>query len=209
LVLSFSAATGRQVHVRSRTARRSEVPADPAGSRPKGPAPGAARQSEPDEVDRIIAEWRAERPSLDPDSINVVGRVTRCGLLVRNLSNRLYDRHSINQSVFEVLAALRRMGPPYRKTARELANSSLLTSGGMTMRLDRMERDGLIRRVRSAEDRRSVYAELTPAGFALIDRIIDDHLEHEREMLETLSEEERHQLAQLLRKLETRLRGLG
>nr|WP_272919197.1 MarR family transcriptional regulator [Streptomyces sp. SID8352] len=120
----------------------------------------------------------------------------------------MYDRHSINQSVFEVLASLRRMGPPYRKTARELANSSLLTSGGMTMRLDRMERDGLIRRIRSTEDRRSVYAELTPAGFALIDRIIDDHLEREREMLASLDEGEQEQLARLLRKLETRLRHL-
>ncbi|MFE5856212.1 MarR family winged helix-turn-helix transcriptional regulator [Streptomyces sp. NPDC056500] len=168
----------------------------------------SAREDRPDEVDRIITEWRTERPGLDASSIDVVGRVTRCGLLVRNLSNRMYDRHSINQSIFDVLASLRRMGPPYRKTARELATSSLLTSGGMTMRLDRMERDGLIRRIRSAEDRRSVYAELTPAGFALIDRIIDEHLEREREMLETLSDEEQQQLAGLLRKLETRLRDL-
>ncbi|WP_329012776.1 MarR family winged helix-turn-helix transcriptional regulator [Streptomyces sp. NBC_00690] len=168
----------------------------------------SAREGRPDEVDRIISEWRTERPGLDASSIDVVGRVTRCGLLVRNLSNRMYDRHSINQSIFDVLASLRRMGPPYRKTARELATSSLLTSGGMTMRLDRMERDGLIRRIRSAEDRRSVYAELTPAGFALIDRIIDEHLEREREMLETLSDEEQQQLAGLLRKLETRLRDL-
>ncbi|MFE2042809.1 MarR family winged helix-turn-helix transcriptional regulator [Streptomyces sp. NPDC059477] len=159
-------------------------------------------------MDRIIAEWRTERPGLDADSIDVVGRITRCGLLVRNLSNRTYDRHAINQSMFDVLASLRRMGPPYRKTARELAASSLLTSGGMTMRLDRMERDGLIRRIRSEEDRRSVYAELTPAGFALIDRVIDDHLEREREMLETLSREEREELAGLLKKLETWLRDL-
>ncbi|MEZ7002112.1 MarR family winged helix-turn-helix transcriptional regulator [Streptomyces sp. AD55] len=191
----------------SPTSGRTETPGQD-GSRPKESANGATREDQPDDVDRIIAEWRAERPTLDPRSIDVVGRVTRCSLLIRNLSNRLYDRHSINQSVFEVLASLRRMGPPYRKTARELANSSLLTSGGMTMRLDRMERDGLIRRIRSTEDRRSVYAELTPAGFALIDRIIDDHLEREREMLGSLSEEEQAQLARLLRKMETRLRHL-
>ncbi|RKS76512.1 DNA-binding MarR family transcriptional regulator [Actinomadura pelletieri DSM 43383] len=164
---------------------------------------------EPDEVERIVAEWRAERPGLDPGSIAVLGRVNRCGLLVRNLSNRLYDEYSINQSIFDVLAALRRMGPPYRKTARELAASSLLTSGGMTMRLDRMERDGLIRRVRSTDDRRSVFAELTPAGFALIDRIIDVHLERERQMLDTLTAEEQDELARLLRKLEHRLRELS
>lgn len=173
------------------------------------PVPEPTGQAELDEVDRVIAEWRAERPALDPRSIDVVGRVTRCGLLIRNLSNRLYDRHSINQSVFEVLAGLRRMGPPYRKTASELAGSSLLTSGGMTMRLDRMERDGLLRRVRSEEDRRSVYAELTPAGFALIDRIIDDHLELERAMLKALDDGEREQLAGLLRKLEKSLRDQG
>ncbi|MCW5251324.1 MULTISPECIES: MarR family winged helix-turn-helix transcriptional regulator [unclassified Streptomyces] len=191
----------------SPSAGRTETPGQD-GSRPKAAAAGTTREGPPDDVDRIIAEWRAERPTLDPRSIDVVGRVTRCSLLIRNLSNRLYDRHSINQSVFEVLASLRRMGPPYRKTARELANSSLLTSGGMTMRLDRMERDGLIRRIRSTEDRRSVYAELTPAGFALIDRIIDDHLEREREMLASLDEGEQEQLARLLRKLETRLRHL-
>ncbi|MFD9719022.1 MarR family winged helix-turn-helix transcriptional regulator [Streptomyces sp. NPDC059076] len=182
--------------------------ADSVSAGPTEQVRESTREAHPDEVDRIITEWRAERPGLDASSIDVVGRVTRCGLLVRNLSNRMYDRHSINQSIFDVLASLRRMGPPYRKTARELATSSLLTSGGMTMRLDRMERDGLIRRIRSAEDRRSVYAELTPAGFALIDRIIDEHLEREREMLETLSSEEQQQLAGLLRKLETRLRDL-
>ncbi|MFI5941717.1 MarR family winged helix-turn-helix transcriptional regulator [Streptomyces uncialis] len=187
--------------------RRSAV-SDPASPGSADRAPEPAREDTPDEVDRIIAEWRRERPGLDADSIDVVGRITRCGVLVRNLSNRMYDRHSINQSIFDVLASLRRMGPPYRKTARELAASSLLTSGGMTMRLDRMERDGLIRRIRSAEDRRSVYAELTPAGFALIDRIIDDHLEREREMLRTLDPDERRQLAGLLKKLETRLRDL-
>ncbi|WP_405639254.1 MarR family winged helix-turn-helix transcriptional regulator [Streptomyces uncialis] len=187
--------------------RRSAV-SDPASPGSADRAPETAREDTPDEVDRIIAEWRRERPGLDADSIDVVGRITRCGVLVRNLSNRMYDRHSINQSIFDVLASLRRMGPPYRKTARELAASSLLTSGGMTMRLDRMERDGLIRRIRSAEDRRSVYAELTPAGFALIDRIIDDHLEREREMLRTLDPDERRQLAGLLKKLETRLRDL-
>ncbi|MER5492363.1 MarR family transcriptional regulator [Streptomyces sp. NPDC002490] len=188
-----------------RTAKRS-APSRPAPQEPgdAGPAP----EGRPDEVDRIIAEWRTERPGLDASSIDVVGRVTRCGLLVRNLSNRMHDRHSINESMFDVLASLRRMGPPYRKTARELASSSLLTSGGMTMRLDRMERDGLIRRIRSEEDRRSVYAELTPAGFALIDRVIDEHLEREREMLATLSGEEREQLAGLLKKLEARLRDL-
>ncbi|MCX4658062.1 MarR family winged helix-turn-helix transcriptional regulator [Streptomyces uncialis] len=187
--------------------RRSAV-SDPASPGSADRAPEPAPEDTPDEVDRIIAEWRRERPGLDADSIDVVGRITRCGVLVRNLSNRMYDRHSINQSIFDVLASLRRMGPPYRKTARELAASSLLTSGGMTMRLDRMERDGLIRRIRSAEDRRSVYAELTPAGFALIDRIIDDHLEREREMLRTLDPDERRQLAGLLKKLETRLRDL-
>ncbi|MFJ7417268.1 MarR family winged helix-turn-helix transcriptional regulator [Streptomyces uncialis] len=187
--------------------RRSAV-SDPASPGSADRTPEPAREDTPDEVDRIIAEWRRERPGLDADSIDVVGRITRCGVLVRNLSNRMYDRHSINQSIFDVLASLRRMGPPYRKTARELAASSLLTSGGMTMRLDRMERDGLIRRIRSAEDRRSVYAELTPAGFALIDRIIDDHLEREREMLRTLDPDERRQLAGLLKKLETRLRDL-
>ncbi|MCM2390621.1 MarR family winged helix-turn-helix transcriptional regulator [Streptomyces albipurpureus] len=190
-----------------RTVRRSDASV-PAASDAADPAPDPARDNRSDEVDRIIAEWRVERPELDLRSIDVVGRVTRCGVLIRNLSNRLYDQHAINQSVFDVLASLRRMGPPYRKTARELATSSLLTSGGMTMRLDRMERDGLIRRIRSVEDRRSVYAELTPAGFALIDRIIDDHLARERAMLEALSADEQEQLAGLLRKLETRLRDL-
>ncbi|MEU8796368.1 MarR family transcriptional regulator [Spirillospora sp. NPDC048819] len=191
-----------------RSAASTPTAAQPSETADESP-PAGPGDAEPDEVERIIAEWRAERPSLDPDSIAVLGRITRCGLLVRNLSNRLYDEHSINQSIFDVLAGLRRMGPPYRKTARELATSSLLTSGGMTMRLDRMERDGLVRRIRSADDRRNVFAELTPAGFALIDRIIDVHLEREREMLATLSDEEQEQLAHLLRKLEHRLRDLA
>lgn len=163
----------------------------------------SAKKSEtpPDGVDEIVSQWAKMRPDVQASSIGVFGRVTRIYLVQRHLQRTLHDRHGLTPAVFDVLSNLRRSGPPHRKTAGELAESSLLTSGGITFRLDKMESDGLVRRIRSEEDRRVVYAELTDEGLKKIDEVFEDYIALEEEMLGALTAEERSTLADLLRKL--------
>ncbi|MBE3000850.1 MarR family transcriptional regulator [Nocardiopsis sp. HNM0947] len=162
---------------------------------------GAPEQDGRDEVDEIIGQWRDQRPDLPAGVLGVFGRIARLNAAQREILKGVHDRHELALGSFDALANLRRSGLPHRKTAGELAASSLLTSGGITFRLDRMEADGLVRRVRSEEDRRVVHAELTPLGLERIDRAFTDHLLTEEEMLAGLTPEEVDLLAALLRKL--------
>ena len=155
-----------------------------------------------DEVDRIVEQWATERPDLDASPIGLFGRIHRNYLRYQAVINRGFERHGVNAASFDVLAALRRSGAPYRKTGSALAAGSLLSSAGVTFRLDRLEQAGLIERQRDSEDRRVVYSALTEKGLELIDAAIADHLEIEHAMLAGLSESEREQLAGLLAKLE-------
>lgn len=163
-----------------------------------------SRRDEPvpaDEVDRIVEQWGKERPDVDAASIGVFGRISRLQLMQRAVTAQLHEQHGLNVAAFDVLACLRRSGAPYRQTVGELAASSLLTSSAVTLRVDRLERDGLVRRVRSGEDRRQVYAELTEAGQECIDAIFEEHIALEQRMLRDLGTDDRAELAELLRKL--------
>ena len=159
-----------------------------------------------DEVDRILDQWRRERPDLDPSPIGVFGRLARIAISRQAILNRFMGDYELSPASFDVLANLRRSGVPHRKTPSELAASSLLTSGGITFRLDRLEQSGLIRRVPSPDDRRVMYAELTDKGLTLIDQVVTAHLDLERELLEDLTVAERDTLAGLLARLEHALR---
>ncbi|MDX6739587.1 MarR family winged helix-turn-helix transcriptional regulator [Actinocorallia sp. A-T 12471] len=161
----------------------------------------AADETFRDEVDEIVDQWREQRPDVSPDAIGVFGRITRINIAQRAILREVHERHGLTLAAFDVLANLRRSGAPHRKTAGELAESSLLTSGGITFRLDKMEADGLIRRTRSKEDRRVVYAELTELGLAKIDEVFAEHLATEQRMLGGLAEAEAALLTALLRKL--------
>lgn len=166
---------------------------------------GQATSSNEDEVDRILAQWRRERPDLDPSPIGVFGRLARLAISRQGLLTRFMTTYELSPASFDVLANLRRSGPPHRKTPSDLAASSLLSSGGITFRLDRLENAGLIRRVPSPVDRRVMYAELTVEGLARIDEVVRAHLAQEHELLADFSEDERQALAQLLSKLERSL----
>ena len=155
-----------------------------------------------DAIDRILADWERERPDLDPSSIGVLGRLMRLANQVRTVESSYFDENGLTLASFDVLANLRRSGPPHRKTAGELATSSMLTTGGITFRLDRMEEQNLIERVRTREDRRVVYAQLTAHGKAVIDEAFGKHLDNQRQMLNGLTESELDQLAALLKKAE-------
>ncbi|WP_018156788.1 MarR family winged helix-turn-helix transcriptional regulator [Demetria terragena] len=154
-----------------------------------------------DEVDRIISEWHIERPEVDASSIGVFGRINRLQPLQRAATAHLHERHGLSVAAFDVLASLRRSGKPYRKTVGELAASSLLTSSAVTLRLDNLERDGLVRRVRTDGDRRQVHAELTDEGRDRIDAIFEEHIALEQRMMAELTSREQAELARLLHKL--------
>jgi DNA-binding MarR family transcriptional regulator len=155
-----------------------------------------------DGVDEIVEQWRRERPELDPSPIGVIGRISR---LARELEQRLetvYREHGLEPGWHDVLATLRRQGPPYRLRPTELASASMLTSSGTTKRLDRLEQAGLITRAPDPQDRRGTLIALTDAGRELIDRVTEPHLQNEHRLLAALSEADRRRLADLLRKLQ-------
>lgn len=155
-----------------------------------------------DNVDRFVQQWREQRPDLDPSPIALFGRVHRVYLRYQAVIAKGFEEYGLNPASFDVLAALRRSGEPYRMSGIELAAESLLSSAGITFRLDRLEQAGLIERIRDTDDRRVVYSQLTPEGLAVIDKAIASHLDNEHALLAEISDKEATQLASLLQKLE-------
>ena len=154
-----------------------------------------------DGVDLILEQWRSERPELDPSPIGGIGRISR---LARELEQRLepvYREHGLEPGWHDVLATLRRAGPPYRVRPTEFTSALMLTSSGTTKRLDRLEQAGLITRAPDPDDRRGTLITLTAAGHELIDAVTEAHLDNERELLGALTDDEQHLLADLLRTL--------
>jgi DNA-binding MarR family transcriptional regulator len=157
--------------------------------------------AERDGVDLILEQWQRERPDLDSSPIGIVGRVSR---LARELEQRLepvYREHGLEPGWHDVLATLRRAGPPYRLRPTEFTSALMLTSSGTTKRLDRLEQAGLITRGPDPADRRGTLITLTPKGLELIDNVTEAHLDNERRLLASLSDAEQRRLADLLRKL--------
>jgi len=158
--------------------------------------------AERDGVDLIVEQWRRERPDLDSSPIGVVGRISR---LARELEQRLepvYREHGLEPGWHDVLATLRRTGPPYRLRPSEFTGALMLTSSGTTKRLDHLEQAGLITRAPDPADRRGTLITLTPKGLELIDNVTEAHLDNERQLLASLSDTEQSRLADLLRKLQ-------
>jgi DNA-binding MarR family transcriptional regulator len=155
-------------------------------------------QREPDAVDRILEQWHEIRPDLDSTPIGVIGRVSRLSRLIDRRLAENFARHGIENWMYDVLATLRRSGQPYELTAGELVRQSMVTTGAITNRIDRLEERGLVERG-GADDRRKVMVRLTPSGRALVDRVVLDHLATERGMLAALAPRQQHELANLLR----------
>jgi DNA-binding MarR family transcriptional regulator len=152
-----------------------------------------------DAVDRITAQWRRERPDLDPSPMGVVGRISRVSSLVQRQLEEVFAAHGLTGADFDVVATLRRAGAPYRLTPGELSRSTMVTTGGMTKRLDRLEASGLIRREPDPRDRRGKLIVLTPKGRDLVDHAVEAHLENEERLLAVLPTAKRRELAALLR----------
>ena len=159
-----------------------------------------------DALDRILDQWRRERPDLDCSPMGIIGRISQLQREIHLAQRATFARHGLDVPSFDVLAALRRAGPPYQLTPTALMRTALVTSGAITQRLDRLEERGLITRERSRDDGRAVVVSLTDAGREALDAALPDHLDTERKLLEGLSDDDREQLAGLLRRF---LLGLG
>jgi DNA-binding MarR family transcriptional regulator len=158
--------------------------------------------TERDGVDAILEQWRRERPELDHSPIGVVGRISRLARAIENRLEPVYKAHGLEPGWHDVLATLRRSGPDYRLRPTDLTNATMLTSSGMTKRLDKLEAAGLVAREPDPDDRRGTLITLTPHGRELIDTLTEAHLANERRILAALSEDEQRELANLLRKLQ-------
>jgi DNA-binding MarR family transcriptional regulator len=154
-----------------------------------------------DAVDVITEQWTRERPELDRSPMAVIGRITRASALLQRELEQVFREHGLTGADFDVLATLRRSGAPYRLSPGELSRSTMVTTGGMTKRLDRLAARGLIRRESDPHDRRGLLVSLTDEGHALVDRAVEDHLRNEERLLAGLSAETRAQLVELLREL--------
>ncbi|MFI1568012.1 MarR family winged helix-turn-helix transcriptional regulator [Streptomyces sp. NPDC020490] len=155
-----------------------------------------------DAVDAIIEQWAQVRPDLDTTAMEVFGRIYRISRAMGDRVEKAYAPYGISRGEFDVLATLRRSGEPYTLSPRRLSETLMLTTGGMTGRLDKLERAGLLRRSPDPHDRRGLQVTLTDKGLRLIDEAVGAGLAIQREALSTLLDaEQAGQLAGLLRKL--------
>ena len=154
-----------------------------------------------DEVDRLVAAWARERPDLDVRPLEVLSRVTRLARHVDRARGAAFAAHDLDGWEFDVLAALRRAGRPYMLSPGALVAQTLVTSGTMTNRIDRLESRGLVNRQPDPNDRRGVRVRLTPRGKDSVDSALADLLDSEQELLAALTTRQQDQLSTLLRSL--------
>ncbi len=152
-------------------------------------------------VKQAIAQWQREMPELDLLPMEVVGYMKTTQLLTQERLQAFFKDYGLQLGEFDVLATLRRSGAPYRLGPTQLFETLMVSSGGMTSRLDRLEKAGLIVRSPNPEDRRGTLVSLTEEGLGLMNRIVPRHVENEARMLAALSREEQQALGELLSKL--------
>src|SRR3954451_18209654 len=161
----------------------------------------AADAEELDAVDRMLAQWARERPDLDTGPMSVIGRLHRVAELLEAGLRPVFAEVGLGNGDFDVLASLRRAGPPFRLSAGELSASTLVTSGAVSKRIDRLEAKGLVERSVNATDARGREIQLTAKGRELTDELVVRHWDNEDRLVAALDGGEREQLAGLLRKL--------
>jgi DNA-binding MarR family transcriptional regulator len=154
-----------------------------------------------DRIDEIVAQWRRERPDLDATSLALVGRLLRTAQLADlHLSSKM-RQHGLQPGWFDLLAALRRSGKPFELNPTQLMAATMLSSGGVTKRLDRLAQAGLVERRPDPDDRRGTLVRLTPPGKEAIDKALETHIANEDRLLRPLSATQRRTLDGLLRTL--------
>jgi DNA-binding MarR family transcriptional regulator len=154
-----------------------------------------------DEVDDLVAAWHTQRPDLDVEPLQVLSRVSRLARHLDIARRSAFASHDLESWEFDVLSALRRAGPPFQLTPGALLRATLVTSGTMTNRIDRLAGRGFVRREPDPRDRRGVLVTLAEEGKTVVDGALADLLDSERELLAGLDNSQRQALADLLRTL--------
>lgn len=156
---------------------------------------------ERDAIDGILEQWRAERPDLDLSAMGVFARLLLASVTLSGAVEEVFARHGLSSGEFDVLAALRRAGPPYTLIPSELSALLMMSRAGMTSRLDRLETSGLVQRTLDPADRRSFLVALTDRGRGVIDATLTDHAANLARLISPLTREEAEVLEQILRTL--------
>ena len=161
----------------------------------------SSRHDPSDDVDAIVEAWRRERPDLDVEPLHVFSRVSRLARLLDLDRTSAFARHELEGWEFDVLSALRRAGQPYQLSPGRLVQETLVTSGTMTNRIDRLATKGWVERLPSPTDRRGVIVRLTQEGQSAVDAAMADLLSREGELLDDMSTDERAALTRALKRL--------
>jgi len=154
-----------------------------------------------DMVDALIARWHRELPGFDCAGTEVIGRLVRLEYFISRRLLEQLDHFGLSVGEFGVIAALRRSGPPFRQSPQQLRTQVLITAGGLSNRISRLEAAALVVRRPDPDDRRGVFIELTEKGLSVVEAAAERHLATEHELLAPLSADERQQLAILLKRL--------
>jgi DNA-binding MarR family transcriptional regulator len=159
------------------------------------------RSVKPDRVDSIIDQWQSERPGTNVDGMAIIGRISRLERLIRPSLDAVFAAHALESWEFDVLATLLRSGHPHQLTPGQLLDATMVTSGAMTHRLDRLEERGFVKRSKSRSDGRQVIVSLTAKGVKKIDAALVDHAANELALVSALDSRQQNELVKLLRAL--------
>lgn len=157
--------------------------------------------TEKDTTDRVLSGWEETRPDLAVGALQVTARLSRIGPLLARRQEEIFGRFGLSRGEVGALSALRISGPPYRLSPTRLAKGLMLSSAGITSRIDRLERRGLVRRLDDPDDRRGVIIELTDEGREVVDEAVAALAISDRQLLDRLDPQEVEQLEGLLRKV--------
>jgi DNA-binding MarR family transcriptional regulator len=163
-----------------------------------------------DRAELALEQWRKQRPDIDPFPMAVLGRLAEAAhLVMRDRLSPLFQRYGLQPGEFDVLATLRRSGAPFALTPTALYEATMMSSGGMTSRIDRLENAGLVERLPHPTDRRGTMVALTAKGRGLIDEAVEAHVANEAEVLSALTKAEQKELSRLLARLISGLASSG
>ncbi len=154
-----------------------------------------------DQVDRIVAQWNSARPDLDVGPMETIGRLYRLAAMLRSEMEKTWKAHGLNPASFDVLATLRRSGKPDGLSPGELLDLTMVTSGTMTNRVDRLVKGGLVERVPNPEDKRGFLIRLTEDGMTQIEAAVTDHVKTQHRLMDGFPQKQRGELNDLLRML--------
>ncbi len=153
-----------------------------------------------DRIDRISEEWRKERPDIDHEAMALIGRLSRITRHLKHEMEACFSAHGLSAASFDVLATLRRAGAPFQLSPGDLLNRTMVTSGTMTNRIDRLVAQGWVERRKNPDDARSFLIALTRSGFEKIDSAVSDHTANQTRLTAGLSSQERDELTGLLKR---------